>query len=151
MVTSRSTTTGLALALLVALTATSSADAAAQWNPGTIEQSIVPMGVGSSEIPSMSFSYFDPETQSYVTKTTNPIPIEVVPGNSTVPAAVSTSNPAAPAHSGGPVPDQPRTGLLASLRPVVLEPWFLTGNALMVAATMVLLARVLPPLLIGFP
>src|SRR3954451_1416934 len=42
MVTSRSTTTGLALALLLALTTTSSADAAAQWNPGTIEQSSVP-------------------------------------------------------------------------------------------------------------
>src|SRR3954469_9802778 len=42
MVTSRSTTTGLALALLLALTTTSSANAAAQWNPGTIEQSSVP-------------------------------------------------------------------------------------------------------------
>jgi hypothetical protein len=116
------------------------ADGAGLTGTKTFEQAIVPMGVGPSEIPAISFSYFDPDTQSYVTKTTNPIPIEILPGSSTVSAPVSTPKSAtAPAPHGGSLPDQSPSNRLVSLRPVVLEPWFLTGNALMVAATIILL------------
>ena len=37
----------------------------------TFEQSIVPLKAGAQEIPALRFSYFDPESQSYVTKTTS--------------------------------------------------------------------------------
>ena len=60
------------------------------------EQTIVPTQSGSSVIPSMSFSYFDPEIRGYVTKTTSPIPIEIAPG-STAAAASSSHNPGYPA------------------------------------------------------
>ena len=56
------------------------------------EQAIVPTQSGSSEIPAVSFSYFDPDTRSYVTKTTDPIPIEIAPG-SAIAAAPAAHHP----------------------------------------------------------
>ena len=53
----------------------------------TFEQAIVPNMAGASEIPAVSFSYFDPDTRSYVTKTTSPIPIEIGPGSATASSA----------------------------------------------------------------
>jgi BatD DUF11 like domain len=106
----------------------------------TFEQAIVPRQSGSTEIPAVSFSYFDPETRSYVTKTTGPIPIEVAPGSTTVssvPAKAPTTTPATTPSTDGLVPDHRESGPTSSLRPVVLAPWFLIGNAFMVAATSV--------------
>jgi len=111
----------------------------------TFEQAIVPTQAGSSEIPALSFSYFDPDTRSYVTKTTRPIPIEIVPSSATAfklapgsaiaSSLVPTATPATERAPDGLVPGREETGHLSSLRPVVLEPWFLISNALMAAAT----------------
>jgi hypothetical protein len=101
----------------------------------TFEQAIVPTGAGSSEIPAVSFSYFDPGTQSYVTKSTGPIPIEIAPGSAAALSPVHTPVPATARSIDGLAPDHPEIGRASSLRPVVLAPWFLITNALMATAT----------------
>jgi hypothetical protein len=109
------------------------------------EQAIVPTQSGSSVIPALSFSYFDPDARIYVTKTTSPIPIEIAPGNTTA-AAPATTTPATatatPHSANGLMPDPLENGRPSSLHPVVLAPWFFIGNALMVTVTSIgLLAR----------
>jgi BatD DUF11 like domain len=109
------------------------------------EQTIVPTQSGSSVIPTMSFSYFDPEIRDYVTKTTSPIAIEIAPGSTTAAASAPTTPSISPATVGsanGLMPDHLEIGRASSLHPLVLAPWFLVGNALMVTVTCIgLLAR----------
>ena len=104
----------------------------------SFEQSIVPTKAGAQEIPALSFSYFDPDTRRYVTKTTAPIAVEITQGTATTPAAPPTSAPVAhapKANGDGLAPDQVVTGRsVASLRPLVLTPWFIAVNAVMIAA-----------------
>ena len=104
----------------------------------TFEQSIVARKAGAQEIPALSFSYFDPDTQRYVTKTTGPIAVEIAQGTATTPAAPPISAPvvhAPKANGDGLAPDQVVTGRsVASLRPLVLTPWFIAVNAVMIAA-----------------
>jgi hypothetical protein len=102
----------------------------------TFEQSVVPTKAGAQEIPALHFSYFDPEAQRYVTKNTTPIAIDVAQGNASVPAATAAPVADAPKPSGdGLAPDQPVTGrTVSSLRPLVLTPWFITLNAVMIIA-----------------
>ena len=101
----------------------------------TFEQAIVPTRAGPSEIPAVSFSYFDPDTRSYVTKSTSPIPIEIVPGSATASSPVPTTTAETARSIDGLAPDHPEIGRVSSLQPVVLAPWFLISNALMAAAT----------------
>ncbi|OYV86868.1 MAG: hypothetical protein B7Z63_03335, partial [Ignavibacteriae bacterium 37-53-5] len=49
----------------------------------TFEYLIVPRVAGKKEIPSLKFSYFNPEKRSYITLSTPPYPINVEPGAST--------------------------------------------------------------------
>jgi hypothetical protein len=109
------------------------------------EQTIVPTQSGSSVIPPMSFSYFDPEIRSYVTKTTSPVAVEIAPGSTTAAATSPTTPSISPATAGsvnGMMTDHLEIGRASSLHPVVLAPWFLIGNALMVTVTCIgLLAR----------
>jgi hypothetical protein len=104
----------------------------------SFEQSIVPTKAGAQEIPALSFSYFDPDTRRYVTKTTAPIAVEIAQGTATTPAEPPTSAPVAhapKANGDGLAPDQVVTGRsVASLRPLVLTPWFIAVNAVMIAA-----------------
>jgi hypothetical protein len=109
------------------------------------EQAIVPTQSGSSAIPALSFSYFDPDIHGYVTKTTDPIRVEIAPGSTTAAAPAPTIPAAAPAtarSANGLMPDHLEIGRASSLHPVVLARWFLIGNALMVTVTSIgLLAR----------
>jgi hypothetical protein len=102
----------------------------------TFEQSIIPTKPGAQEIPALNFSYFDPEAQRYVTKSTTPIAVDVAQGNVSVPVATAAPVADAPkANGNGLAPDQLVTGrTVSSLRPLVLTPWFLTLNAVMIAA-----------------
>ena len=75
----------------------------------TWEFVIVPEKEGTCEIPSVSFSSFDPATQSLRNDRTDPIPV-------TVSAAAATAPPAAPRNSTAPVSlradlDHPQTDL----------------------------------------
>jgi BatD DUF11 like domain len=105
------------------------------------EQSIIATKAGAQEIPAISFSYFDPETQRYVTKTSAPIGVDIAQGSA--PAAITppTSAPGAEtpkANGDGLAPDQVVTGgTVSSLRPLVLAPWFIVFNGLMIAALLV--------------
>ncbi|HKR54377.1 MAG TPA: BatD family protein [Chthoniobacterales bacterium] len=98
----------------------------------TFEQSIVPTKAGAQEIPALNFSYFDPEAQRYVTKSTTPIAIHVAQGNASAPAATPAPVAEAPKpNSDGLAPDQPVTGrAVSNLRPLVLTPWFIAINVL---------------------
>lgn len=105
----------------------------------TFEQSIVPMKAGEQKIPAVSFSYFDPDKETYVTKTTEPIPVEIAQNTATPPAAMPVA--AAPAAdkpeiaADGLAADQvvpPRAN--SSLQPLVRRPWFIVVNAAMLAA-----------------
>jgi len=93
----------------------------------TFEQAIVPTQSGKQEIPALSFSYFNPETRRYATKTT--APLEVTIAAAPVSAQVATAAASAPAAAPA-----PQTELMAnrlepgrftpSLRPLFLQPWF---------------------------
>jgi hypothetical protein len=101
------------------------------------EQSVVPLKAGAQEIPPLRFSYFDPESQGYVTKVSPPLAIDVAPGSA---AATAVANPvnaeaagARSANADGLAPDKVVAGHgRASLRPLVLTPWFVVANAVMV-------------------
>jgi hypothetical protein len=113
-------------------------DSAGLEGTKTFEQSIIPRKAGPQEIPAVSFSYFDPETQRYVTKTTAPIALEIAQGSAPVTATPPASAPVSEkpkANRNALAPDQLVTGrTVASLRPLVLTPWFIVMNALMIAA-----------------
>jgi hypothetical protein len=113
-------------------------DSAGLEGTKVFEQSIVPTKAGAQEIPAISFSYFDPETQRYVTKTSAPIGVDIAQRSAPAPTTPPTSAPVVetPKATGdGLAPDQLVTGRsVASLRPLVLAPWFIAVNALMIAA-----------------
>ena len=117
------------------------ADSSGTAGTKTFDQSIVPTKAGSGEIPALHFSYFDPNTQAYVTKTTAPIAIEIAPGSATQAPATNVQAPPADVpkpNSDNLAADKIATGQsVRSLRPLVLAPWFLTLNALMVATVVV--------------
>jgi hypothetical protein len=106
----------------------------------TFEQSIVPAKAGAQEIPAVSFSYFDPQSGTYVTKKTNPIAVEIAQ-NTAAPAAIAAAPVAA--DSATDAPKANADGLAddevvparatSSLRPLVLRPWFISVNAVMLA------------------
>jgi hypothetical protein len=113
-------------------------DSAGLEGTKTFEQSIVPRKAGPHEIPAVSFSYFDPETQRYVTKTTAPMALEIAQGSApvtTTPPASAPVSETSKANRDDLAPDQLVTGrTVASLRPLILKPWFIVMNALMIAA-----------------
>jgi hypothetical protein len=99
----------------------------------SFEQSIVPVQAGNVEIPELSFSYFNPDTGKYVTKHTEAIAVNVAPGdpakvaasaalpdNDSAEASAAASGASAAVHASA----------IASLRPLILRPWFVSLNAL---------------------
>jgi hypothetical protein len=115
------------------------ADASGTQGTKTFEQSIVPTKAGDQKIPALRFSYFDPTTETYVTKTTAPIAVEIAQGNTAPPVVASTAPVAdAPkANTDGLAADMAPTRATARLRPLVLAPWFITVNALIFAALII--------------
>ncbi len=113
----------------------------------TFEQAIMAKDDSVSEIPSVSFTYFDPTTEKYVTLKSTPIPITVkksAPVSSPVVRNVSPS-PAAPspkAKSGyhgiaGLAPIHLEMGhLQKSIRPLFGKSWFI---AILVLCSVLLL------------
>ena len=101
------------------------------------EQSIVPAKAGVQEIPAVSFSYFDPEGGTYVTKGTEPIAVEISQGTAPGPGATkaaSTPTEAPKTSPDGLVPDKPAPVRgTSSLRPLVLAPWSIVVNSAMLA------------------
>jgi BatD DUF11 like domain len=102
----------------------------------TFEQPVIPSDSSVTNIPSLSFSFFNPETKQYLTRTTDPIPISVTGGvvnpvaSTTVPAGQAPSpKPAAPASDLRPNQIDPGA-FVSTLRPIYLNPLFLAGQSL---------------------
>jgi BatD DUF11 like domain len=105
----------------------------------TFSQPVVPLQAGQLTLPGLSFSYFDPEAERYVTRDTQPIKVSVTPGAAAAPQVASTLQAANPLNRG------PATAVLgadalaadvavtreryATLAPVIWQRWFL-GSAL---------------------
>jgi BatD DUF11 like domain len=104
----------------------------------TFEQVVTPSKAGAQQIPSLSFSYFDPSDGHYVTKNTQPISLDVAaaaPGAApssvdSAAAGVTTTPPANVDQQALRVRQSP----IASLHPLVLRPWFIAANALLLIA-----------------
>ena len=96
----------------------------------TFEQAVVPLQAGHIKIPPLSFSYFDPETAKYVTRTTTPLAIDVAPvanPSAAAPAVLPTSNVDRPEFA----PNRVELGQFTStLQPLFLQPRFLIANLL---------------------
>jgi hypothetical protein len=110
----------------------------------TFEQPIIPMNGSLTQVPSLNFSYFDPERKQYATCTTPPIPISVTgapaapapPVNApATPASVASATPPAPQAPAQTGPDLRINRIeagstVATLEPVYLSPFFMAGQAL---------------------
>jgi hypothetical protein len=102
----------------------------------TFEQALVPLQSGKLTIPVMAFSYFDPESKQYAIRSTQPISIEISPGQNvantapsgsaahTMPAAQPFSDPAMVANKLAP------GRFYATLRPWFFKPWLAAGALL---------------------
>ncbi len=98
----------------------------------TFTQPVVPRQAGQLNLPSLSFSYFDPEVGRYVTRETQPISVTVTPGAGSGPGAASLQ--AANTGSGGAenaagdtlAPDVVVSGSYsATLAPLLWQRWFI--------------------------
>ena len=100
----------------------------------TFSQPVVPLQAGQLELPGLSFSYFDPEAERYVTRETPALKVRVTPGAASIqPAAALQAGPltsTTPTEDGDALaPDVIVTGgHTATLESPVLQPWFI-GSA----------------------
>jgi hypothetical protein len=112
----------------------------------TFTQPVVPRQAGQLTVPSLSFSYFDPEAGRYVTRETQPISVAVTPSAGSGPAAATlqaaNTAPAGADNAAGDTlaPDVAVTGhYSATLAPLVWQRWFI-GAAL--APVLLMLAAI---------
>ncbi len=112
----------------------------------TFSQPVVPRQAGQLILPSLPFSYFDPEAGRYVTRVTQPISVTVTPdaasspGSSTLQAAAPGTGSAENAAGDALAPDVAVTGkFAATLVPLVRQPWFVAAA---VAPILLMLAAV---------
>src|SRR6185436_10361056 len=80
-----------------------------------------------------TFSYFDPDARQYVTRLTNPIIVDIGPGNgpSSVTALAISSPSEAAAANPDLAPNKVEPGsFVSSLRPVLFAPWFIALQGL---------------------
>jgi hypothetical protein len=116
------------------------ADSVGYQGVKTFEQPIIPNNSSVSAVPALSFSFFNPETRQYVSRTTTPVAVAVSgsPANST---------PAAPQVAAAPPPTSPpapTSGLrsnqidsgsfVSTLCPIYLNPWFIAGQGVPILA-----------------
>jgi hypothetical protein len=90
-------------------------------------------------VPSVSFSYFNPETRQYVTRTTAPLAVTVGGTAITPPSASMAATSPAASDQAAPTP-APSSDLrinkieagsfVSTLRPVYLNPWFVVGQGM---------------------
>lgn len=125
------------------------ADSAGYGGEKDFDQAIIPMQPGRQTVPALAFSFFNPDTRRYETKTSAPLSVEVAPTPASSLATTATS-----AVSTTPVSETPRDGLrpdhvetgstMATLRPLYFQPWFVgTQSALILsfAGSLVFLRR----------
>jgi hypothetical protein len=96
----------------------------------TFEQIVVPQSSDINELPSVSFSFFDPDARAYRTLSQPALKLLVRPGSGTpAPIIAAGKNPAADVPlppQQDIVPIKQREGTLAQIGvPLVQQPWFL--------------------------
>ena len=91
---------------------------------------VVPLQAGHLKIPPLSFSYFDPESAEYMTRTMTPLEINVAPVKSPS-AAASSAAPTGNVDRPEFAPNRVEPGQFTStLQPLFLQPRFLIANFL---------------------
>ncbi|MES1180419.1 MAG: BatD family protein [Verrucomicrobiota bacterium] len=106
-------------------------DSAGYSGTKTFDQALVAERAGKLEIPALAFSFFNPETKQYVTRTSAPIAIEVAQGQgvASAPAATSTTIDAGAAKTAASpaaaAPEIVANKLSAGHFTSTLRPWFL--------------------------
>lgn len=113
-------------------------DSAGYTGKKTFEQAIIPLDTSMKDIPPIQFSYFDTESEKYVTLKTDPITVDILPGSvysravPNVPgapgaaASFSSTTNAPKKGSTGMVPIQISLGtVVADITPIIKNPWFL--------------------------
>ena len=120
----------------------------------TFEQPIIPNDASVSSVPSVSFSYFDPETGQYVTRTTSPVAVTVTgspltPAPSAGVSSISPNQSQSQTQSSSSTPAAPDDlranriepgAFVSTLRPIYLNPWFIAGQGLPLLALLTGLA-----------
>jgi len=102
----------------------------------SFDQALVPLQSGKLTLPALAFSFFDPETKHYVTRSARPMSIEVAPGQtasaSATPSSATQLAPVvAPSADPGMVPNKLGPGrFTATLRPWFFNPWLAAGALL---------------------
>lgn len=91
-----------------------------------------------SQTPSVTFSYFDPDTGKYETLTQSPLPVEARAGDSKETAAATESRSVkseaeSPTSSATSIPASTKPEGASSWIPFILNPAFLIGNAILAA------------------
>ena len=125
------------------------ADSAGYSGEKEFEQAVIPMLPGRQTVPALAFSFFNPDTRRYETKTSAPLSLEVAPTPASSLAATATSTvsatPASEAPRDGLRPDHVETGnSVTTLQPLYFQPWFVgTQSALILsfAGSLIFLRR----------
>jgi hypothetical protein len=119
------------------------ADSVGYQGAKTIEQPIIPNDSSVKAVPSLSFSFFNPELGKYVTRTTPPLAVTVSGAPASSPAPVSLATGATMASNPTPalvlasdlIPNKIESdSFVSTLRPVYLNPWFLAGQCIPILA-----------------
>jgi hypothetical protein len=104
----------------------------------TFEQVVTPQSADIKALPSVSFSFFDPDAKSYRTVTQPAVPLVVRPGGPSVAPTISATNQRLqemPPSTQDIVPNKQRLGAVAQISaPLVEQPWFLALQALPLVA-----------------
>lgn len=100
----------------------------------TFEQVIIPQHAEISSLPAMEFSYFDPNSGKYVSLQSEPVPLEVEPGEAVGPQptlGLTTSKDRPPKRPSDIVHIKSRPGAMAEISaPLVCRPAFLALQAI---------------------
>jgi hypothetical protein len=103
----------------------------------SFEQIVAPGSTDISELPALSFSFFDPEAGRYRTLTQPAVPLTVRPGGSTPSpqTLAGRGSGETPPPRQDIVPIRQRLGGVGQVSaPLVTQPWFLAAQAVPVAA-----------------
>ncbi len=111
----------------------------------TFKLTIVPQTMDVKEVPPFSYSFFDPELNSYRTLTQPAVPLIVRPSAASLPPAIVAESAAAsdnPRASQDIVRIKPWLGAVSQLQPpLVARPWFLALQGVPVLAWVCLLVQ----------
>jgi hypothetical protein len=111
----------------------------------TFEQALVPERAGKVEIPALAFSFFNPDTRQYATRTSAAISVEVAPGqpastSSTLPSDARGAQRDRPSRLANAVPELVPNKLAPGHFTPTLRPWFfnpwLAGGGLLLLGTL---------------